>query len=69
MVDLHTVMDNLFVRLENTGSLGNTDLMKIVTLSLIDDYRDEMEQCDPSWRRILNDIEASFAGTSCLINH
>lgn len=57
MVDLHNILDTVFVHLENTGSISNTNLMKIVTLSLINDYKDEMIACNVSWKRTLNDLE------------
>lgn len=57
MADLHNILDAMFMRLENTGSISNTNLMKVVTLSLINDYKDEMIACNESWRRILNDLE------------
>lgn len=66
MVDLHNSLDMFFTHLENTGSVSDKNLMKMMTLSLIDDYRTEMEACNSSWKRILDDIEFSFKGTSCM---
>lgn len=66
MVDLHNSLDVFFNHLGNTGSMPDKTLMKLMTLSLINDYKDEMVACNPSWKRTLEDIESSFMGTSCL---
>lgn len=47
MVDLHNSLDVFFNHLENTGSVSDKTLMKLMTLSLIDDYKDEMVACNP----------------------
>lgn len=69
MVDLHNSLDVFFNHLENTGSMSDKTLMKLMTLSLINDYKDEMVACNPQWKRTLEDIESSFMGTSCLFKN
>lgn len=57
MVDFHYTMDMFFTHLGNTGSVSNANLMKIMTLALLDDYKDEILACNPSWKRIISDLE------------
>lgn len=60
------IMNRMFTRLGNTGMISNAEMAKIMTLSLIDDYRDEMIECNSKWKRILDDIEFGIIGSSCL---
>ena len=57
MADFHYTMDMFFTHLGNTGSVSNANLMKIMTLALLDDYKDEMLACNPYWRRTISDLE------------
>lgn len=60
MDDIKIVLDKMFVNLANTGSLSNSNLMKITTLALVDDYYDEMIGCDRRWKRQLDDLIAEM---------
>ena len=66
VMEMHEILDNLFIHLENTGSISNSDLMKMTTLSLIDDYRDEMISCNKNWKGVLDRLDKYFINTSCL---
>ena len=67
MVECGNVFKRFFTHLENTGSVSDPDFVKVMVLSLIDDYGDEIVQCNPCWERVLDDIAFSFRGTSCII--
>lgn len=40
--------------------------MKVMLLSLIDDYGREMMECNPSYREVLQRLVGSIEGSSCL---
>lgn len=66
MVNIHDTIDQFFMHLENTGSISDSNLVKITLLSLIDDYYSEIIACNPKWKDIIDEIIMSFRGTSCL---
>ena len=66
-MEMHDMIDNMFRHLGNTGSISNSDLMKITTLSLIDDYKEDMIKCNRNWKRIIEDIESNLSGSSCML--
>lgn len=52
------VLRRFFVHLEHTGSVSNRNLASVMIMSLIDDYGDEMVQCNGSWKRKIDDLKA-----------
>ena len=66
MVNMHSILDGYFTQLKNTGYVSNKDLMKVMLLSLINDYGHEMIECNSSYRGILQTIVGKIEGSSCL---
>ena len=66
MVNMHSILDGYFTQLKNTGYVSNKNLMKVMLLSLINDYGHEMIECNSSYRGILQTIVGKIEGSSCL---
>ena len=66
MVNMHSILDGYFTQLKDIGYVSNDNLMKIMLLSLINDYGHEMIECNPSYRNILQTIVGKIEGSSCL---
>jgi hypothetical protein len=66
MVNMHSILDGYFTQLKNTGYVSNKDLIKVMLLSLINDYGHEMIECNPSYKSILQTIVGKIEGSSCL---
>ena len=66
MVNMHSILDGYFTQLKNTGYVSNKELMKVMLLSLINDYGREMIGCNSSYKDILQTIVGKIEGSSCL---
>lgn len=66
MDDIHEYIDGFFDHLSNYGSVTDKQLAYVLTLCLLDDYEEEMLECNQNWIGTINSIRNSIIGSSCM---
>lgn len=66
METIDNTLCKFFARAGNLGGVSDSQFTGMTILSLLDEYEDEILQCDPSYSKIINAVRDHYSETDCL---